>query len=65
MQYIILKLRSSTINILIRFLPEIYAVLITKLYVHFNGPINNMLIYAEEHQRYEEQKVTTEFQNNV
>ena len=41
MQCIILNLRSSTNNILILFLPEIYAVLITKLNVHFYGPINN------------------------
>ena len=51
MQYIILKLRSSTINILILFLPEIYAVLITKLNMHFYGPINKMLnfeVYTSE-----------------
>ena len=48
MQYIILKLISSTINILILFLPDIYVVLITKLNMHFYGPINNMMIYNSE-----------------
>ena len=42
MQYIILKLRSSTINIL--FLPEFNEVLMTTQIVRIYGPFNIMLI---------------------
>ena len=44
MQYIILKLRSSTVNILILFLPEFTAVLMTTQNMPIYGPINIVLI---------------------
>ena len=44
MQYIILKLTSSTLNILILFLPEFNEVLMTTQNVRIYGPVNIMLI---------------------
>ena len=44
MQYIILMLRASTINILISFLAEFNEVLMTAQNVHIYGPVNIMLI---------------------
>ena len=44
MQYIILKLRPSTINSLILFLPEFNEVLMTIQNVRIYGPVNIMLI---------------------
>ena len=44
LQYIILKLRLSTINILILFLPEFNEVLMTTQNVCIYGPVNIMLI---------------------